>query len=185
MREAFPDMPEKDRLKNANKLLEKPAIKNEVGRLIEQVMNSDVARAPALLLRQCEFILSLDPLDFYYPDWTAKDLDQIDPDKRCLISDINITVNNKTGESRITYKLMQKEKANDRLGDIVALLTRTRAAMGNDFEEGTEDILKKREEIFKMVDDFPEVKADPVIAPQKRGRGRPKKVEQENSESEQ
>lgn len=177
IREAFPDMAEKDILKNANRLLEKPEIKRRVTTQVDQILNSDVARAPAILLRQCEIALQLDPLDFYTSDGIARQLDDISPEKRSFITDISVVTNNKTGESKIIYKLLDREKAISRLADIVTLLTKTRSAMGDsEFDPQAENAAKKRDEIFARINEPEDSDDDVEIIPKQKGkRGRPKK----------
>ena len=174
MREAFPEIDEKQYRKYANKLLEKPAIKKEVGIQVEKILNSDVARAPALLLKETERALDYDLLDFYTEDGDARPLNEIDPDKRKLIASITYITNNKTGIIKPVYNLISKEKSLDRLNSIVELLTKTRAAIGpGDGDPGQESARAMRDKIFNQVDES-EKEAEPVVAP-KRKRGRPKK----------
>jgi len=153
MRKAFPDMPKEQYYDKANQLLTKPAIKQLVSESIQRNLDGDVSRTPAMLLKYIEGTLGLEMSDFYTSDGEAIPLDDIDPDKLSYIINVDAVVNNKSGLFRTKYVLPNKEKAVDRLIDIVKLLTESRKVVGNEFADEVGEAARMRDSIFNSGDD--------------------------------
>lgn len=150
-----------------NTLLDKPAIKEQISLRIQKNLDGEIARSPAMLFKYVDRFLSLDVSDFYKPDGTAIPLDEIDEEKRLLVMNISRTVNNKTGASYVEYTLPNKEKAIDRLLDVVKLLVESRKVVGNEFADETTEAARMRDQIFnddptnvRSVNEEPDKKQD-------------------------
>jgi len=153
-KKAFPDHTV-DLYGSVNALLEKPIVKEQISTKIQKNLDGDIARSPAMLLKYTEKYLNLDILDFYTKDGKARPLDEIDPEKRCLVGNLSLTINNKTGTSYVTYTLPNKEKALDRLESIIKLLVESRKVVGNEFADEAQEAAKMRDKIFNGDDDTP------------------------------
>lgn len=182
MRKAFPDLPKEQYYDKANQLLTKPAIKQLVSEAIQKNLDGDVSRTPAMLLKYIEGTLGLEMSDFYKPDGEAIPLDEIDPDKLSYVINVDAVVNNKSGLFRTKYVLPNKEKAVDRLIDIVKLLTESRKVVGNEFADEATEAARMRDQIFNE-DNARNVTED-VPKPTGKGSGRGRKMWTEEQKEE-
>lgn len=136
-----------------NALLDKPAIKEQISLRIQKNLDGEIARSPAMLFKYVDKFLNMDISDFYTADGAAIPLDQIDEEKRLLIMGLSLTMNNKTGETFVNYTLPNKEKAIDRLLDVVKLLVESRKVVGNEFADEATEAARMRDSIFNNGDD--------------------------------
>jgi hypothetical protein len=148
---AFPDLPvDYGRI---NALLDKPALKEQISLRLQKNLDGEIARSPAMLLKLVERVTNLQISEFYDEDGTAKPLSQISPELQTLVTGIQIVVNNKSGNKYITYSLLSKEKAIDRLLDVVKLLVESRKVVGNEFADEATEAARMRDSIFNNGDD--------------------------------
>ena len=166
-----------------NTLLDKPSIKEQITTRIQKNLDGEIARSPAMLFKYVDRFLSLDISDFYTSDGVAIPLDEIDEEKRLLIMSIGRTVNNKTGETFIEYTLPNKEKAIDRLLDVVKLLVESRKVVGNEFADEATEAARMRDQIFNE-DNARDVSEDaPKATGKGSGRGRKMWTEEQKEEA--
>jgi hypothetical protein len=131
-----------------NALLDKPSVKEQINMKLQKNLDGEIARSPAMLLKLVERVTNLRISEFYDEDGTAKSLDQISPDLQTMITGIQLVVNNKSGTKYITYSLLSKEKAIDRLLDVVKLLVESRKVVGNEFADEVGEAARMRDQIF-------------------------------------
>jgi len=150
-RTAFPNLPvDYGRI---NALLDKPALKEQINMRLQKNLDGEIARSPAMLLKLVERVTNLQISEFYDEDGTAKSLNQISPDLQTLITNVQIVVNNKSGNKYVTYTLLSKEKAIDRLLDVVKLLVESRKVVGNEFADEATEAARMRDSIFNNGED--------------------------------
>jgi hypothetical protein len=163
-----------------NALLDKSAIKEQISLRIQKNLDGEISRSPAMLFKYVDKFLNMDISDFYRADGTAIPLDEIDEEKRLLVMNISRTVNNKTGQSYVEYTLPNKEKAIDRLLDVVKLLVESRKVVGNEFADEVGEAARMRDQIFN---DDP-ANARPVNEEPKKKDGRGSRVWTEEQRAE-
>jgi hypothetical protein len=152
-----------------NALLDKPAVKEQINMRLQKNLDGEIARSPAMLLKLVERVTNLQISEFYDDDGTAKSLKDISPELQTLVTGIQIVVNNKSGNKYVTYSLLSKEKAIDRLLDVVKLLVESRKVVGNEFADEVGEAARMRDKIFSG-DDARVVSEQPFI-PKKGARG--------------
>lgn len=136
-----------------NALLEKPAIKEQISLRIQRNLDGEISRSPAMLFRYVDKFLNMDISDYYDSNGNAIPLDQIDDEKRLLVLNVSRVINNKLGTTYIEYVLPNKEKAIDRLLDVVKLLVESRKVVGNEFADEATEAARMRDSIFNDGDD--------------------------------
>lgn len=174
-RKAFPDCPERYATTKANALLKNPIIKKKVNELVQKDVDEATARSPAILLKQIERYLELDPADYYHDDGSIKKLSELTYEQRTLIDNFVKQVNSRTGDVELSYSLPSRTKILDQLGSLVSLITKVRAVSGETADTGS-DAAKKRDEIFNSVLDGQELKVVSEKIEKKRKKGRPRSV---------
>lgn len=180
-KKAFPNY-EGDLYTKINALLEKPIVKEQISTQIQKNLDGDIARSPAMLLKYTERYLNLDVLDFYTEDGQARPLNEIDPEKRCLVGNLSLTTNNKTGQTYVTYTLPNKEKALDRLESIIKLLVESRKVVGNEFADEATEAARMRDQIFN--EDIARNVTEDAPKPTGKGSGRGRKMWTEEQKEE-
>jgi hypothetical protein len=131
-----------------NALLDKPSVKEQISIRLQKNLDGEISRSPAMLLKLVERVTNLQISEFYDEDGTAKSLNDISPDLQTLITGVNFSINNKNGERYVTYTLLSKEKAIDRLLDVVKLLVESRKVVGNEFADEVGEAARMRDQIF-------------------------------------
>jgi len=124
--------------------------------LIKHSINKQLQFSPALLMSNIQTWLQYDIRNYYTSDGSAIELDDISEDARQLISGVDYTVNNRTGERLVTYKLPDKYKALQELSSIVKFLQSIQSASPEDDSEAA----LKRDQIFKKVTNYRPVNAE-------------------------
>ena len=162
-----------------NTLLDKPAVKEQISTRIQKNLDGEIARSPAMLFRYVDKFLQMDISDFYTSDGIAIPLDKIDEEKRLLIMSISRTVNNRTGETFIEYTLPNKEKAIDRLLDVVKLLVESRKVVDDGVADESSEAARMRDQIFNDGEDARPVNEEPK---KKDGRGSRAWTEEQKAE---
>jgi len=143
-----------------NALLDKPVIKEQISLRLQKNLDGEIARSPAMLFKYVDAFMNLNVDNYYRPDGMAIPLDEIGEDARLLIMNIERTINNRTGESFVKYTLPNKEKAVDRLLDVVKLLVESRKVVGNEFADEVGEAARMRDSIFNNGDDARPVKEE-------------------------
>ena len=130
---------------------------------IQEVIKHSVSKSlqfsPALLMSNIETWLQYDISNYYKSDGLAIPLDEIDEDARQLISGVDYTVNGRTGEKYVSYRLPDKYKALQELSSIVKFLQSIDAGAGAGDDK---DARSKRDEIFGTVTNYEPVEAEVV-----------------------
>jgi hypothetical protein len=165
-----------------NALLEKPVVKEQISTRLQKNLDGEISRSPAMLLKLVERVTNIKISEFYDANGTAKSLDQISPELQSMITGINLSMNNKTGDKYITYSLLSKEKAIDRLLDVVKLLVESRKVVGNEFADEATEAARMRDQIFNE-DNVKNVTED-APKPTGKGSGRGRKMWTEEQKEE-
>lgn len=126
--------------------------------LLKNSVSSSLQYSPALLMTNIQTWLQYDIRNYYDDNGTAIPLDQIDEDARQLISGVDYTVNGRTGQRYVTYRLPDKYKALQELSSIVKFLQTLSSASPEDESEAE----RKRAEIFGKVTDYIPTKGEIV-----------------------
>lgn len=129
-------------------LLEKPHIYAQVATRLQDSLDSEIAKAPSILLKYIERYMELDPSDYYEDDGRPKAMSELPIEARLLISNVNKQVNARTGSIVLTYVLPDKTKLLDKLSELVRFVAQVRAMTG-DQSSISDEAAKKREEIFR------------------------------------
>lgn len=129
--------------------------------LIGHSVSKSLQFSPALLMSNIETWLQYDIRNYYDEGGTAIPLDEIPEDARQLISGVDYTVNGRTGERYVTYRLPDKYKALQELSSIVKFLQSIDAGSAANEDK---DARSKRDEIFGKVSNYEptEVEAEVV-----------------------
>lgn len=127
--------------------------------LIKHSVSKSLQFSPALLMSNIETWLQYDINNYYNADGTAIPLDEIDEDARQLISGVDYTVNGRTGERYVSYRLPDKYKALQELSSIVKFLQSIDAGAGAGDDA---DAKQKRDEIFGKVTNYEPIEAEVV-----------------------
>ena len=151
-----------------NALLDKPSVKEQINIRLQKNLDGEISRSPAMLLKLVERVTNIQISEFYDEDGTAKPLSQISPELQTMITGIDYTVNNKNSERYVKYTLLNKEKAIDRLLDVVKLLVESRKVVGNEFADEVGEAARMRDQIFNDGEDARPVNEEPK---KKDGRG--------------
>lgn len=165
-----------------NTLLDKPAIKEQINMRLQKNLDGEIARSPAMLLKLVERVTNLQISEFYDEDGTAKPLSQISPELQTCITNIDYAINNKNAERYVKYTLLNKEKAIDRLLDVVKLLVESRKVVGNEFADEATEAARMRDQIFNE-DNARNVTED-APKPTGKGSGRGRKMWTEEQKEE-
>jgi hypothetical protein len=163
-----------------NALLDKPSVKEQINMKLQKNLDGEIARSPAMLLKLVERVTNLQISEFYDEDGTAKPLSQISPELQTCITNIDYAINNKNAERYVKYTLLNKEKAIDRLLDVVKLLVESRKVVGNEFADEVGEAARMRDQIFN---DDP-TNARPVNEEPKKKDGRGSRVWTEEQRAE-
>jgi hypothetical protein len=131
-----------------NALLDKPSVKEQINIRLQKNLDGEISRSPAMLLKLVERVTNIQISEFYDEDGTAKPLSQISPELQTLITGIDYSINNKNSERYVKYTLLNKEKAIDRLLDVVKLLVESRKVVGNEFADEVGEAARMRDQIF-------------------------------------
>jgi hypothetical protein len=118
--------------------------------VLKNSVSTSLQFSPALLMTNIQTWLQYDIDKYYDAHGDAIPLDQIDEDARQLISGIDYTVNGRTGERYVTYRLPDKYKALQELSSIVKFLQSINAIAPEDESETA----NKRDEIFGKVTNY-------------------------------
>jgi hypothetical protein len=118
--------------------------------VLKNSVSTSLQFSPALLMTNIQTWLQYDIDKYYDAHGDAIPLDQIDEDARQLISGIDYTVNGRTGERYVTYRLPDKYKALQELSSIVKFLQSINAIAPEDESETA----NKRDEIFGKVANY-------------------------------
>lgn len=118
--------------------------------LIKHSVSTSLQFSPGLLMENIKTWLQYDVRNYYNSSGTAIPLDEIDEDARQLISGVDYTVNSRTGERYVTYRLPDKYKALQELSSIVKFLQTMNGPVGEDEGEAR----AKRDAIFGKPTNF-------------------------------
>jgi hypothetical protein len=118
--------------------------------MLKNSVTTSLQFSPALLMTNIQTWLQYDIRNYYDDGGTAIPLDQIDEEARQLISGVDYTVNGRTGQRYVTYRLPDKYKALQELSSIVKFLQSINAITPEDESE----IANKRDEIFGRVTNY-------------------------------
>jgi hypothetical protein len=118
--------------------------------LLKNSVSTSLQFSPALLMSNIQTWLQYDIRNYYDDTQTAIPLDQIDEDARQLISGIDYTINGRTGQRYVTYRLPDKYKALQELSSIVKFLQSINVMTAEDESETAQ----KRDEIFGRITNY-------------------------------
>lgn len=122
--------------------------------LLKNSVSSSLQYSPALLMTNVQTWLQYDINKYYTSEGDAIPLEEIEEEARQLISGVDYTVNSKTGERYVTYKLPDKYKVLQELSSIVKFLQTLTTVNAED----ESDAEQKRKEIFgKYTNHTPEI----------------------------
>jgi hypothetical protein len=130
--------------------------------LLKNSVSTSLQFSPALLMSNIQTWLQYDIRNYYDDTQTAIPLDQIDESARQLISGVDYTINGRTGQRYVTYRLPDKYKALQELSSIVKFLQSINTMTSEDESE----VSAKRDEIFGRVTNYkPEGKITTTVRP--------------------
>jgi len=118
--------------------------------LLKNSVSTSLQFSPALLMSNIQTWLQYDIRNYYDDTQTAIPLDQIDEDARQLISGVDYTINGRTGQRYVTYRLPDKYKALQELSSIVKFLQSINVMTAEDESETAQ----KRDEIFGRITNY-------------------------------
>jgi hypothetical protein len=118
--------------------------------LLKNSVSTSLQFSPALLMTNIQTWLQYDIRNYYDDTQTAIPLDDIDEEARQLISGVDYTINGRTGQRYVTYRLPDKYKALQELSSIVKFLQSINAVSAEDESE----VASKRDEIFGRVANY-------------------------------
>ena len=124
------------------KLLKRKEIQNALTRMQNQIFDYALQSLPLAMMQDIQLIRSIDPLDFYTPDGTARPLDQIPANMRHWAIPRHI-INNKTGEVIMTFDLPDPTKTTSLM---VELMRAKDMAKGTDGDKSLSDAMKAAQE---------------------------------------
>lgn len=124
--------------------------------LIKHSVSKQLQFSPALLMTSIQTWLQYDIRQYYNNDGSAIPLDDIGEDFRQLISGVDYTINNRTGERLVSYKLPDKYKALQELSSIVKFLQSIQQGSPEDDSEAA----VKRDQIFGTVSNYRPVQGE-------------------------
>lgn len=132
--------------------------------LLKNSVSTSLQFSPALLMSNIQTWLQYDIRNYYDDTQTAIPLDQIDEQARQLISGVDYTINGRTGQRYVTYRLPDKYKALQELSSIVKFLQSINTMTSEDESETA----AKRDEIFGKIANYkPAGKVTVQIQPEK------------------
>lgn len=111
-------------------------------KVLKNSINRQLTFSPSLLMTNIQMWLHFDIHNYYTSTGDAIPLDEIDQEARLLISGIEYTVNGRTGERYVLYKLPDKYKVLQELASIVKFL---QSIQSSNKDEDVEAERKKKE----------------------------------------
>ena len=133
------------------KMLKRKEIQSALTHMQTQIFEYALQSLPLSMMQDIQLIRSIDPLDFYEADGTAKMLDAIPKEMRRWAR-LRHTINNKSGEVIVTYDLPDPTKTTSLM---VELMRAKDMAKGNDGERSLSDAMKtaqeQRNKIFSSI----------------------------------
>ena len=124
------------------KLLKRKDIQDALNRMQEQIFDYALQSLPLAMMQDIQTIRSIDPLDFYTPDGTAKPLDTIPANMRHWAIPRHF-INNKTGEVIMVFDLPDPTKTTSLM---IELMRAKDMAKGGAKESSLSDAMKTAQE---------------------------------------
>lgn len=146
-RKAYPERTGENASARAAEIIDKPHIYEKIADKLQRYLDTEIARAPNVLLKYIERFMELDPSVYYNDDGTCKPMSELSTEARLLISNVDKQVNNRTGNIVMTYVLPEKSKLLDKLSELVRFVAQVRAMLG-DRGDAINEAARKRDAIL-------------------------------------